>query len=417
MKKILLTMAFVLTALGNAWADDVITAGYSSTPGSITIPQGIFETLSISLSNTSQFKQNIQFDVELPLGVTLDKNTFEFSNRFGSKVQFESSNNLTDASRTKNIYKFVTFAVDATPISGNEGELFSLDLEADESLEIGDTFEGKISSIVSTKTDEANDTHLADATFSITIGNPDDYRIKFDEKSAKLPRYVAGQKGDISMKRTINANEWSTLVLPFNLTRTNANSVFGSDAKYAKFSGFSVEYGPNEEDVTPLSITLTFSTYSIPAKGSLAGGTPVLIKTTKDIDYFELDEVTLVDAVSNLSVFNEDYGLAGKLIGTFVKSTIPEDGIFISENKFWYSEGDVAVKAFRCWFDLDAVLDKETDFGSRIIMSFVDDEKTGIKEHTQYLEDGRVYDLQGRRVSKTAKNGLYIKDGKKILVK
>lgn len=416
MKKILLTMAFVLTALGNAWADDVITAGYSSTPGSITIPQGIFETLSISLSNTSQFKQNIQFDVELPLGVTLDGNTLDFSNRFGSQVQFKSSNNLEDESRTKNIYKFVTFAVDVTPISGNEGELFSLDLEADESLNIGDTFEGKISSIILTKADEASDTKLGDATFSITIGDPDDYRIKFDEKSAKLPRYEAGQNGKISMIRTINANEWSTIVLPFTLNKTKAEAVFGSDVELAEFKGFEVDYGDDEENVIPLGITLKFSPYTMTARKGMTGGKPFLIRTTTKITDFTVDDVPLVDKVTEVNLRDENETL-GKLTGTFVKSTIPEDGIFISENKFWYSEGDVAVKGFRCWFELEAVLDKATDFGSRIIMSFVDDEKTGIKEHTQYLEDGRVYDLQGRRVSKTAKNGLYIKDGKKILVK
>ena len=46
-----------------------------------------------------------------------------------------------------------------------------------------------------------------------------------------------------------------------------------------------------------------------------------------------------------------------------MKTTVPTDALFLSDNKFYYSVGKMAIKAFRGWFNLDAVLNKETDFG------------------------------------------------------
>ena len=41
-----------------------------------------------------------------------------------------------------------------------------------------------------------------------------------------------------------------------NLTKANAAAVFGSDVQFAKFDGFEVDYGDDEENVIPLGITI-----------------------------------------------------------------------------------------------------------------------------------------------------------------
>ena len=48
--------------------------------------------------------------------------------------------------------------------------------------------------------------------------------------------------------------------------------------------------------------------------------------------------------------------------------------------KFWYSVGKTNIKAFRCWFELGAVLGSETDFGARVFLNVVDEEVTGIRK-------------------------------------
>ena len=252
-------------------------------------------------------------------------------------------------------------------------------------------------------------------TFDVTVGEPDDGRIHFDETSATLPTYTAGEKGDVSMTRTIKANEWSTLVLPFNLTKANANAIFGSDVQFAMFDGYTIDYGDDEENVTPLGITINFTSYTIPARGNLAGGTPVLIKTTKAITKpFELDNVTLTEGVKEVIKNDPDYSFPGIFKSTLVKTKVPADGLFLSDNKFWYSNGKTTIKAFRGWFELGAVLDKETDFGVKMYV-MVDDDPTMVEGISTDVPQGAIYDLSGRKLEKVPQKGIYLINGKKIL--
>ncbi len=252
-------------------------------------------------------------------------------------------------------------------------------------------------------------------TFDVTVGEPDDGRIHFNETSATLPTYTAGEKGNVSMTRTIKANEWSTLVLPFNLTKANANAIFGNDVQFAMFNGYAIDYGDDEENVTPLGITINFISYTIPARGNLAGGTPVLIKTTKAItDTIKIDNVTLTEGVKEVIKNDSDYSFPGIFKSTLVKTKVPADGLFLSDNKFWYSNGKTTIKAFRGWFELGAVLDKETDFGVKMYV-MVDDDPTMVEGISTDVPQGAIYDLSGRKLEKVPQKGIYLINGKKIL--
>lgn len=124
----------------------------------------------------------------------------------------------------------------------------------------------------------------------------------------------------------------------------------------------------------------------------------------------------LAAAVKNVSGGDTEYRdlLDGLFKGTFVKTTIPADGLFICDNSFWYSTGKTNIKAFRAWLELDAVLNKEIEL-SRISFSF-DDTTNGISTNKGNTpENGNYYDLSERKVSKPSKKGLYIKNGKKVV--
>jgi hypothetical protein len=316
-------------------------------------------------------------------------------------------------------YRFVVTSNDGEAIPGSSGVLFSVTLEADASLEVGKTYEGTLYGIEFYTNDETPQTILMnDVTFTVTIGEPDDGRIKFDENAAKLPTYTAGDKANIRMTRTIKANQWSTIVLPFTLTKTKAETVFGSDVQLAEFSGFEVEY-ENDEDVTPDAITINFTTYTMTARKGMTGGKPFLIKTTQDIASFEADDCTLVGEVADVEKADE-YETPGTFTGTFVKTVVPADALFIFGEKFYYSTGKTDIKAFRGWFQLGAVLDKETDFGVKMAV-FIDDEATDIKEldglrNSNDLNDfgEATYNLAGQRVGDGYK-GIVVTKGRKII--
>ena len=168
-------------------------------------------------------------------------------------------------------------------MTGTTGTLIKIGIQADETLSTGEELTGYLKNIEFARANGSSESLEVEIPFTITIGEPDDGRIKFDETATKLPTYTAGEKGDVTMTRTIKAGSWSTIVLPFNLTKANAEKIFGEDVQFAKFSGFKVDYGEDEENITPLGITVKFTSYSIPARGNLTGGTPVLIRTSKDI--------------------------------------------------------------------------------------------------------------------------------------
>ena len=413
MKKMkFLSLALLAVMAGKASAQEDVSIG------DLEVPQGGETTLEINYSLEGEGPYvGFMFIVDTPEGLSLAEDTENPGYPWYDETVTAISR-LSITTTTNNGFA-ATPKTATSVINGNSGVLMRLKVVADASLEVGSTHTVTVKEISFNVRDESYNVTkrtVNDVTFSVTIGEPDDGRLKFDENATKLPTYNAGEKADVTMKRTIKGGEWSTLVLPFNLTRANATAVFGSEVKFAKFSGFTVDYGEDEENVTPLGITINLTNYTIPARGNLAGGTPVLIKTDTDIDEIKLDGVTLTAGVTDAEA-SDEYGTPGTLTGTLVKSAIPADGLFLSGDKFWYSTGKTAVKGFRCWFELGAVLGKDTDFGARVMLNFVADDTEGITETVNSKSaNSEYYDLQGRRVTAPSK-GLYVKDGKTVIIK
>ena len=290
-------------------------------------------------------------------------------------------------------------------------ELGTIEIEAASDLEVGTVI--PITFAANTILFNPGSHPVVDeVTFNVKI--VDAYTVVFDENSDKLPRYTDGSTANVTMTRTIKAGEWSTIVLPFQLNQTQAKAAFGNDVQLAEFEGFVVDYGEDEENVIPLGITINLKAYTLGVKKPMTGGKPFLIKTSKDITSIDANDVKLVSAVSDVNI-KDEFETDGKLTGTFVKTTIPADGLFLNGGQFWYSTGKTDVKAFRCWFELGAVLDKETAF-ARVKLNFGDSEATGVNEVMGGQLDGEYYNLNGVRVE-TPSKGIYIKDGKKVVVK
>ncbi len=390
-------------------------AGNGVSVSSAMIPQGGIGTIDVDLENDDYSFTAFSFDLTLPEGVSfvVDENeqpTFESSSRFAGHSISSSYNSST----RRGI--FTCISLTGAQIAGTSGNLLKIYVSADPELATGQELDAKLTKVEFTTMD-AERVNFDDISFKIMI---DDGRIRFDESSSILPRYTAGEKGDVTMKRTIKKEVWNTIVLPFNLTSANAKKCFGNNVQFAQFDGFEVDYGDDEENLSPLGITINFSSYTIPARGNLKGGTPVLIKTDQDITEIKLDGVTLTDVATPVEKADE-YDTAGKFTGSLVKTVVPADGLFISDNKFWYSTGKTNIKAFRGWFELGAVIGKDTDFGAKIRF-VIDDAPTSIEGIESANVDGDVYTLQGIYVGRDVEKnrlpkGIYIIDGKKTFVK
>jgi hypothetical protein len=412
MKKILLTMAFVLTGLGSAWAAEV-------TVTDITIPQGSIATLEISLTNeANQFLQLFQIEMHLPDGITVLPNSAKLSNRFNSKAQLDSSNPNSGE------YRFVCSAgTDKTPISGTEGVIMTVQLKA---ATTATGLKGTLTQMEITD----NATHKfnpTDNTFNITIGESLG-KITLDENETKAPDSSGGVAKDVTVIRTIKANQWSTICLPFDMTEGQVKAAFGDDVELADFTSWSFKgTSPNVE-----SIELNFAPATTIAKNH-----PYMIRVTSAISSFEVKNVVIDPAKYPINQQNyvvtvypdpelDPFGdpssttYRGYLYGVYYSQLIPNKLLFISNDTFWCSNGSTTIKGYRAMFRLQdgstLITIDSSDASARISFTITDD-ATKIANVNANDEDGRFYNLSGQKVENPVKKGLYITKGKKVVIK
>lgn len=311
----------------------------------------------------------------------------------------------------------------STEVKGTDGNLLALTLKADETAKQNDVFTIKVTNVLFSEKDSEGhllDVPLDDFEFTVTVVED---RVIFDETATTMPLFTAGEKKNIRMNRTVKANSWSTIVLPFNLSLSNAKAAFGENVKFAEFSELVTTV--DEETLTPTGIEMKFKTITPTALKPLGAGKPYLIKTDKDVTTFDLSNVQLADAVIDNSFADANFAdvINGKMTGSFVKTVVPADGLFINSEKFYYSTGKTNIKAFRAWFEINAVLDKALEIESKIFFT-VDDEATDIDGIPSYqrVTEG-VYDLSGRKIQlqdgdlNKLQKGVYIINGKKVTIK
>ena len=227
---------------------------------------------------------------------------------------------------------------------------------------------------------------------------------------------------EVIVKRTIKANTWSTLTLPFELSGDQIAEIFGDDAKIAEF----LDYDTNEKD----QYVVEFE--SIDPSDGLQANYPYIIKTSEAISEFLVKNVE-VDAQEDEAYVNYDNGRApthpryewyAKMLGTLHNGvTVPKNGFFLRDNKFYVSEGSSVLKGFRAYF----IINGYEFFGSDANISFaVDGETTaieGVSVNGTEIVSGDVYNVNGtfmgraENVMKSLPRGIYIVNNKKVVVK
>lgn len=265
----------------------------------------------------------------------------------------------------------------------------------------------------------SNKDYLDDVTFTVSV--VDHHTIVLDESSTTAPAAETGV--DVRVKRTIKANEWSTLCLPFGMTSAQVKAAFGEDVQLADFTGIESETDV-EENVVGINVKFVSAT-------SIEANHPCLIRVSSPIEEFTVGGVD-IDPEEEPSVDRDEYSykvgkktfyMYNSFVGTYVAgTTVPNEGLFLSANKFWYSTGATTMKAFRGYFDFYEVLtavDEELGEGAKVRFS-IDGEATGIREmeNVKCQIDTDWYTLDGRKLhGKPVEKGVYIVNGKKVMIK
>ena len=218
--------------------------------------------------------------------------------------------------------------------------------------------------------------------------------VEISENANYTPESVAGK---VTLTRTLSTENWNTFVVPFQITEAELKVAFGDGVAVAEFS--EVADGTNS--------TINFSTMATPA---ITPNKPVLLKPSTvapDNKYvFENRTVATGEA--------EVVGTNFNFVGTYAASTdIAAGNYFISKDKLYKSAGGTTIKGTRAYL-------KANIQGGEVKVRFVIDDETATSiegiEFTENVENGKIYDISGRMVTRPVK-GLYIKNGKKFIVK
>ena len=247
-------------------------------------------------------------------------------------------------------------------------------------------------------------------SYTVTVEVPKPEYVILDENSLYAPEASDGAE-NVQLNRTINAGEWSTIVLPFTATGTQVKAAFGNDVQLAEFTGW--ERVEDKEGTVGIKVDFK----SIDANDGLAANTPLLIKVKEDVTTSIFEGVTITPENTPTVQVGWKASERGWFRGTYSVMQVPEENLFLDGNKFLYSTGDTTIKGYRGYFEFRDVLDAYYD-GTEAKVDLYIDGTTGIKivSGVQSTTNDVIYNLAGQRVGK-AKNGIYIIGGRKQVVR
>ena len=249
--------------------------------------------------------------------------------------------------------------------------------------------------------------YLSDVTFKATIGDPAEQRTILNETSTTAPSAATGV--DVRVKRTINANEWSTICLPFAMSADQCKAAFGDDVQLANFTSWSSEEDGGG-DIVAINVGFTPVT-------AIEANHPYIIKVSSAVTDFTVDGVNIAPENEPTVQVGTKKAERGYMTGTYVANfTVPSEDLFLSGGKFWYSKGQTKMKAFRAYFEFADVLTSVEGASAPAFNIIFGGGTTNIKDIKAEQNDGFYYNLGGQRVEAPAK-GLYIKNGKKVVIK
>lgn len=211
---------------------------------------------------------------------------------------------------------------------------------------------------------------------------------------------------NVTLKRSMVANEWNTICLPFDVSKEKAQKAFGEDVKIVEL----------DTEAAVDANVLSFK----PSTGIVAA-TPYLIKPSAVADEYTFENVDITNNEAGYSM-TDNADVAFK--GIYNMVDITKDVVaaklgnyyaaFLGAGNKIYKAGTGMTKGFRAYF---AIPNGAAASALRVV---IDGTATSIKNiDSEVVESNApVYNLQGQRVNgNNLTPGIYVKAGKKFVVK
>ena len=121
---------------------------------------------------------------------------------------------------------------------------------------------------------------------AVTVTEASEYDVVLYETSTTAPVASNGEV-NVLVKRTIKANEWSTICLPFDMDATQVKAAFGNDVQLADADSY--ETTEDGGDIVGINIKFNNAT-------AIEANHPYIIKVSSAITSFVVDGVTVAPA-------------------------------------------------------------------------------------------------------------------------
>lgn len=235
------------------------------------------------------------------------------------------------------------------------------------------------------------------STFRVYVEYPNVKTFEYNENEANT--IEAWENSDITLNRTLVADKWNTLCVPFAISEEEIKANFGEGTLVEKLDA------------------VNGNTVNFADATSIEAGVPYLIKpTVAGTTYTFNGKDVIADAPKTEG--NADVTFQGIYSPTDITNggTVKAAGV-TEDGKVLFVNADSQTKAFRCFFTLN---DNATISPAMLKISIkgVETAINSIVMGNNNAADNAIYNLQGQRVNgNSLTKGIYIKNGKKFAVK
>lgn len=222
------------------------------------------------------------------------------------------------------------------------------------------------------------------------------YRLKEDADNSS----VLKAKTNVFLERTLMTGGWNTFSVPFDIDPIP--------------SGWTVKkLNTSEYNSTTKALTLNFADET----SKIAAGTPYLIKVNADYD-FTADGHEFSDVTQDYTAHNTETTYADFVpVMDRVNLAASQNILFVSGgNTLTFPTSEGYMNGFRAYFRLK---DSATAGARSFRMSF-GNEESGIESLTTNPApkgERSIYTIDGRKVAQPTHKGIYIENGKKVVIK
>lgn len=235
------------------------------------------------------------------------------------------------------------------------------------------------------------------STFRVYVEYPNVKTFEYNENKAN--NIEAWENSDITLNRTLVADKWNTLCVPFAISEEEIKANFGEGTLVEKLDA------------------VNGNTVNFADATSIEAGVPYLIKpTVAGTTYTFNGKDVIADAPKTEG--NADVTFQGIYSPTDITNggTVKAAGV-TEDGKVLFVNADSKTKAFRCFFTIN---DNATISPAMLKISIkgVETAINSIVMGNNNAADNAIYNLQGQRVNgNSLTKGIYIKNGKKFAVK